>query len=61
METVACELCGAREADAVLRQRDLTYGLTDEEFTVCRCRTCGLLYLNPRPAPADMGRSYPEQ
>lgn len=61
METVACELCGSDEACVVLRQKDLLHHATDEEFTVVRCARCSLLYLNPRPTMAEMGRYYPAQ
>jgi len=30
-------------------------------FTVVRCLTCGLKYLNPRPTVAGIGRYYPPQ
>lgn len=60
MERVGCELCGSKEAVVVVRQKDLLHRVTDEEFTIVRCAACGLLYLNPRPAPAEIGRFYPE-
>lgn len=46
----------------MLRQRDLLQGVTDEEFSVVRCQTCGLLYLdNSRPGQKEIGRYYPHQ
>ena len=30
-------------------------------FPTCRCRECGLIYLNPRPVPAEIGQYYPEE
>lgn len=30
------------------------------EFPLVRCRQCGLMYLNPRPSPAQMDRYYPD-
>ncbi|GIW55115.1 MAG: hypothetical protein KatS3mg082_1519 [Nitrospiraceae bacterium] len=59
METVACGLCGAHHAREVVRQRDLTDRMSDQEFTVVRCEECGLLYTNPRPSPDEIGRFYP--
>jgi SAM-dependent methyltransferase len=41
-ETVACNLCGATHATP----------MAGGAFPMVRCRTCGLVYLNPRP-PAD--------
>lgn len=61
METVACDLCQSDNAQIALRQRDLLLGVSDEEFSIVRCGTCGLLYLNPRPAPEEIGQYYPER
>lgn len=61
MESVPCDLCRADDAEPVLRQRDLLLGTTDEEFTIVRCRRCGLLYLNPRPSMDLIGSYYPTE
>lgn len=61
METVVCELCHSASSRVAVRQRDLAHGVSDEEFTVVRCQGCGLLYLNPRPSPSEIGRYYPPQ
>jgi SAM-dependent methyltransferase len=60
-ETVACLLCGGRDYDVVVRQRDLSNRDSDEMFTVVRCQGCGFKYLNPRPTLSGMGRFYPPQ
>ncbi len=41
MEFVPCNLCGADDAERLATQRG---------FPIVRCRTCGLVYVNPRPA-----------
>lgn len=61
LETVACDLCGEKRSEVAVRQRDLLHHVTPDEFSVVRCLGCGLVYLNPRPTPADIGRYYPEQ
>ena len=62
MESVPCDLCQSENARVMLRQRDLLQGVTDEEFSVVRCQTCGLLYLdNSRPGQKEIGRYYPHQ
>ena len=61
METVACDLCGSDRVQVVLRQRDLMFDESPEEFTVVRCTVCALLYLNPRPTRLEIGRYYPVQ
>jgi len=57
LERPVCNLCGHNAADVLFRQRD---SLTREptEFAVVQCRGCGLVYVNPRPAPAEMSRFY---
>ncbi len=59
MEMVACSLCGSRRAQEVVRQRDVTHGISDEEFAVVRCEECGLLYTKSRPSLEEIGRYYP--
>ncbi|MHC4550124.1 MAG: class I SAM-dependent methyltransferase [Planctomycetota bacterium] len=49
MERVACDLCGADEAD-VRMQKD--------EWRLVRCRRCSLVYLDPRPAPDVIEKDY---
>jgi len=49
MEAAACALCGAD--DHVLA--DVQRG-----FRMVECRQCGLVYLNPRPTPDWLARSY---
>lgn len=59
LEHVACDLCGADDAEPVLHLRDLIHRTTDVPFTLVRCRRCGLCYLNSRPPPAQLDRFYP--
>ena len=56
METIVCDLCGQAESDP---NRQLTDRFTGDAFTLVRCQTCQLIYLNPRPTEAEMGRYYP--
>jgi SAM-dependent methyltransferase len=49
MESVPCNLC--RHDDAVL--------LTEQRgFRIVRCRNCGLVYVNPRPASEELVSLY---
>ncbi|MCP4535529.1 MAG: class I SAM-dependent methyltransferase [Chloroflexi bacterium] len=58
METTFCSLCEADDAERLLTLRD--YGFDGPgEFPLVRCRQCGLMYLNPRPGPAQMDHYYP--
>ncbi|BCA54236.1 putative SAM-dependent methyltransferase [Nitrospira sp. KM1] len=59
LETMCCDLCRSSESDVILRLPDLLLRVTDEVFTIVRCRKCGLAYLNPRPTQAAIGTYYP--
>jgi SAM-dependent methyltransferase len=43
----------------MLAGHDLLHGLPGE-FTVLRCRACGLMRTSPRPTPAAIGSYYPD-
>ncbi len=49
MENVPCNLCGEDDAERLTAQRG---------FFIVRCRTCGLVYVNPRPASEDLVSLY---
>ncbi len=49
LEKVDCNLCGADDASR---------HLTISGFNICRCRNCGLLYVNPRPSAEDITKVY---
>jgi 2-polyprenyl-3-methyl-5-hydroxy-6-metoxy-1,4-benzoquinol methylase len=58
MERVACNSCGTARQRVILRKRDHLhprYG----RFSVVRCLECGLVFINPRPGPEEIGRFYP--
>ena len=59
LESVVCPLgCGSQD-EIVLRGHDLLQGLPGE-FTVVRCRACGLQRTSPRPTPETIGLYYPD-
>jgi SAM-dependent methyltransferase len=59
METVACNLCGADETEVLFEGHDRWHGRPGQ-FPMNRCRSCGLIYLSPRPNRAEIGRYYPD-
>jgi len=59
MEYVNCNLCGLDEPQLLFKKKD-KFAMTQDEYRVVGCRGCGLLYPNPRPAPEEIGRFYPE-
>ena len=58
MESATCILCEATGSVVVVAQRDINQNLGEEVFTLVRCEGCGLIYLNPRPAQAQIHAYY---
>ncbi|HET9221558.1 MAG TPA: methyltransferase domain-containing protein, partial [Roseiflexaceae bacterium] len=59
LETVACRLCGSPRSRHVHSGPDYFMRLPGV-FHLVRCEECGLLYQNPRPPLAEIGRYYPD-
>lgn len=59
LEYCSCNLCGADDAELMFVARDEEFGRAGH-FRLARCRVCGLVYLNPRPARSSISRFYPE-
>jgi len=61
MESINCAVCNSSNFKILLKSRDYRYHLNKEEFTLVKCRKCGLIYLNPRPSEKEMDRFYPRE
>lgn len=59
LDLVLCPVCGADEAEPIAVGEDFVLGTTRETFLAGCCRSCGLVYLNPRPAAEVRSRLYP--
>jgi 2-polyprenyl-3-methyl-5-hydroxy-6-metoxy-1,4-benzoquinol methylase len=55
-----CCLCGIEDAEPVGVGHDFEYDTSDDTLLAVRCKQCGLIYLNPRPADAELHRIYPD-
>src|SRR5271154_2453936 len=56
-ERIPCPLCNASDEDIFLQARadpDQTL------YRLVRCRSCGMVYMNPRPDEASIGQFYPD-
>lgn len=60
MESVLCNLCGCDQFDMFLVRKDLSLFIPGD-FRLVRCKQCGLVYLNPRPAPESISEIYPDE
>ncbi len=56
-----CCVCDTHEAELVGKGKDYEYKTTDDMFTAFQCRSCELVYLNPRPQMSDMETIYPPE
>ena len=60
LERALCCLCGIEDAEPVAVGEDFEYRTAPDTFLAVRCKTCGIVFLNPRPAAEAMGRIYPD-
>ncbi|MGD8462774.1 MAG: class I SAM-dependent methyltransferase [Anaerolineae bacterium] len=58
MKTTACILCAAGDAETLFVGRDRLHN-GPGRFPVRRCRSCGSLYLSPRPEAHELKQYYP--
>jgi SAM-dependent methyltransferase len=59
LEDVSCPLGCQRSDKFVLTGRDMLHDLPGE-FTIVKCRGCGLMRTNPRPTSDSIGFYYPD-
>lgn len=55
LQEFPCDLCTVRNEEFLYTKRGV---LTNYPFRVVRCRSCGLIYLNPRLSEADISELY---
>lgn len=60
-QTVACNQCDSQEYRVVASDKDREYPDTSKDvFNIVECTSCGLYYLNPRPALSELHVIYPK-
>lgn len=59
IEYIKCNLCGSGSLKPLFTAHDSLCGI-EGEFTVVKCRHCGLVFINPRPVEESMGKYYPD-
>lgn len=57
---MVCCLCHVEDVEPVGVGEDFEYRTSRDTFLAVRCRRCGLIYLNPRPADDEAHRIYPD-
>ncbi len=58
LETVNCNLCGSRKYTYLFSERDRDFKIGGF-FEIARCKSCGLIFTNPRPSIKDIRYFYP--
>jgi SAM-dependent methyltransferase len=61
LEHVSCNLCNGRGVDGLFNIPDLMLDNVENVASFVKCRNCGLVYQNPRPAIDQMGFYYPRE
>jgi len=59
MMATGCCLCENDNAENLGTGEDFEYRTSPDIFKAVRCRSCGLVYLNPRPVYEEFARIYP--
>lgn len=53
-----CDLCGNKEFEFLFLGHDRMYNI-EGEYSMYRCKKCGLLFINPQPAEKELAHHYP--
>ncbi len=61
MEEVDCDFCGSSVHEKVVEQTDIIHNTTTKIFCIVKCMSCGLNFLNPRPAENEIGKFYSDE
>ncbi len=59
MTATQCCLCEHDQAETLGTGEDFEYRTSRDSFTAMQCRSCSLVYLNPRPTFEEFARIYP--
>lgn len=60
LERTPCCICGTSDAEPVAVGEDFEYRTSPDSFLAVQCQHCGLVYLDPRPAPSALAQIYPD-
>lgn len=59
LEYINCGLCNNSGYVLLFKGRDYRFG-RKEEYSVAKCNSCGLIYINPRPTTESISKLYEE-
>jgi 2-polyprenyl-3-methyl-5-hydroxy-6-metoxy-1,4-benzoquinol methylase len=58
LQYVRCHLCGQDRTRLLFRRRDARLLVSAQSFDVVQCRSCSVVYVNPRPTETEIQRYY---
>jgi len=59
IERVSCNICDSEDSIPLFELVDPTTN-NKQVFPLVRCKSCGLVFVNPRPTVAEISKFYPE-
>ena len=59
LQFVKCCVCESNDATLIGMGQDFEYQTSSYTFSAMRCKSCGLVYLNPRPSITEFEKIYP--
>jgi hypothetical protein len=58
MKMISCNFCGKSKGEILFHTQDLKYKI-DGEFSIVKCKNCGLVFLDPQPSVERLKMHYP--
>ena len=58
MQYSACPICKSDQQELLFDRLDHTHYVTQDRFRVVRCRSCAMVFVNPRPDPVEIKAFY---
>jgi|SRR3989344_1949297 len=55
-----CEICNSENVKFLYKLRDRLYNIDNKMFNLFGCKSCGLLFINPKPSEKELSKYYPE-
>lgn len=55
-----CEICGKDKFVFMFKQNDKNFNFP-EEFSLCRCTNCGIIFINPQLTSKELEKYYPKE
>ena len=54
-----CDLCGNTKFEFLDKVYDHQFAI-DQAYSLCKCKNCGLIFINPQPTNKELSKHYPK-